>query len=74
MYDRCSAIFTHSEAQQKAAVASKEAYDASIINAVVTEITEATTFWPAEDYHQQYLQKGGQSAAKGDMANIRCYG
>ena len=55
-------------------MASKEAYDASIINAVVTEITEAGTFWPAEDYHQQYLQKGGQSAAKGDMANIRCYG
>jgi peptide methionine sulfoxide reductase MsrA len=28
---------------------------------IVTEITAATTFWPAEDYHQQYLEKRGQA-------------
>ena len=28
----------------------------------------------AEDYHQQYLQKGGQSAKKDAAETIRCYG
>lgn len=41
---------------------------------VVTEVTEFTKFWPAEDYHQQYLEKGGQTAAKGASESIRCYG
>jgi peptide-methionine (S)-S-oxide reductase len=40
---------------------------------------EAKPFWPAEKYHQQYLEKGGrmgnpQSAAKGATDTIRCYG
>jgi peptide-methionine (S)-S-oxide reductase len=26
---------------------------------IVTEITEATAFYPAEDYHQRYLEKRG---------------
>jgi peptide-methionine (S)-S-oxide reductase len=28
---------------------------------IVTQIEPATTFWPAEDYHQQYLEKRGQA-------------
>ena len=28
---------------------------------IVTEITPATTFWPAEDYHQRYLEKRGRA-------------
>jgi peptide-methionine (S)-S-oxide reductase len=39
-----------------------------------TECLPATKFWMAEDYHQQYLLKGGQSARKGDDTVIRCYG
>jgi len=46
---------------------------------VVTEVEAAAPFWVAEDYHQQYLEKGGrggqaQSAAKGCTDTIRCYG
>lgn len=46
---------------------------------VVVELKEAGPFWMAEDYHQQYLERGGrfgspQSAEKGDTTPIRCYG
>ena len=40
----------------------------------VTECLPATEFYVAEDLHQQYLLKGGQSARKGDETTIRCYG
>jgi len=40
----------------------------------VTEVLPAKKFWFAEDYHQQYLLKGGQSARKSDKSVIRCYG
>ena len=41
---------------------------------LATTLERADTFWPAEDYHQAYLEKGGQSAAKGEQTPIRCYG
>jgi len=41
---------------------------------IKTEVLEAKTFWEAEDYHQQYLQKGGQDAKKEAKETIRCYG
>ena len=46
---------------------------------VVTELLPAQVYWPAEEYHQQYLAKGGrfnepQSPAKGCTDTIRCYG
>ena len=69
-----SGIFTTNEAQAKLAEESRTAYNNNLISAVVTEITPATKFYPAEDYHQAYLQKGGQSADKGNMDKIRCYG
>ena len=43
-------------------------------DAIVTEVLPARRFYPAEDYHQQYLEKGGQSARKGCSDPIRCYG
>ena len=59
-----SVIFYHDEEQKATATASKEALQASgkHSNDVVTEITEATTFYKAEEYHQQYLEKRGQSS------------
>ena len=40
----------------------------------VTEVLPAAKFYVAEEYHQQYLLKGGQSARKEEDASIRCYG
>lgn len=40
----------------------------------VTETKPATIYYKAEDYHQQYLFKGGQSARKDAKEPIRCYG
>ncbi|MEP6679844.1 MAG: peptide-methionine (S)-S-oxide reductase MsrA [Chloroflexota bacterium] len=56
-----SAIYTHSEAQQAAAEASRDAYQAELSKAgygeITTEIRPAPEFYFAEDYHQQYLAK-----------------
>lgn len=56
-----SAIFTHSDEQKNIAEASKAALEKSgrFQKPIATEITEATAFYPAEDYHQQYLRKRG---------------
>jgi peptide-methionine (S)-S-oxide reductase len=49
-------IFWHGKQQKKAAIASREAIDKSerFTDPVVIEITEASTFYAAEDYHQDY--------------------
>lgn len=52
-----SAIFYHSESQKEAAIASREAAQAAFAKPIVTEITEAGTFYPAEDYHQDYFRQ-----------------
>ena len=41
---------------------------------VMTEIVDAVDFFDGEEYHQQYLMKGGQSAKKEAKETIRCYG
>jgi len=41
---------------------------------VMTELKAASSFYIAEEYHQQYLMKGGQSAKKDAEETIRCYG
>jgi len=54
-----SAIFFHSPEQESEARASMAAAQARFPRPIVTEITPAPAFWPAEDYHQQYLEKRG---------------
>jgi peptide-methionine (S)-S-oxide reductase len=56
-----SAIYTYGDAQQAAAVASRDAYQAALRRAgygpITTEIRPAPPFYYAEGYHQQYLAK-----------------
>ncbi|MDQ6747858.1 MAG: peptide-methionine (S)-S-oxide reductase MsrA [Candidatus Dormibacteraeota bacterium] len=61
-----SAVFFHDEAQREAATASKVQLDAEgrYRRPIVTEIVPAGTFWEAEDYHQQYLQKRGLATCR----------
>ena len=56
-----SAIFFTNPEQEAAAQASKEALEKShrFSKPIVTQIVPATTFYQAEDYHQQYLEKKG---------------
>ena len=56
-----SAIFYHTPGQKAAAEASRERQQKGgrFRRPVATEVTPAATFWRAEDYHQQYLEKRG---------------
>ena len=63
-----SAVFYHNEAQREAAERSKQQRQADDGyfggKPIVTEIAPATRFWPAEDYHQQYLAKRGRASCR----------
>ena len=56
-----SAVFFHSADQQKSALRAIKALDQSARwpQPVVTEVEAAIPFWPAEEYHQRYLEKHG---------------
>jgi methionine-S-sulfoxide reductase len=55
-----SAVFVRDEAQAEAARASLEAFQARFARPIVTEVTPASTFWPAEAYHQRYTERTGR--------------
>jgi peptide-methionine (S)-S-oxide reductase len=56
-----SVIFAHDDEQQEVAVRSKAEEQSRRRRPVVTQIEPAQTFYEAEDYHQQYLEKRGRS-------------
>jgi peptide-methionine (S)-S-oxide reductase len=66
-----SAVFVHDEEQRAAAEASKERLAASgrWPRPIVTAIEPAQTFWPAEDYHQRYLEKRGLASCTARLAS-----
>lgn len=69
-------VYYHDDEQKKLA---EDMFDALksgpyVGKKIATELKSSLPFWPAEKYHQQYLEKGGQSAAKGSTVTIRCYG
>ncbi|KAK1293386.1 hypothetical protein QJS10_CPB17g01745 [Acorus calamus] len=74
-----SGIYFYTPEQEKAARESLERQQKLLNGNIVTEILPAKKFYRAEEYHQQYLAKGGcfgfkQSTEKGCNDPIRCYG
>jgi peptide-methionine (S)-S-oxide reductase len=61
-----SAIFWHDEEQRVAAERSRDAEERSGRHSlpIVTEIVQASPFYEAEDYHQQYLEKRGLATCR----------
>jgi peptide-methionine (S)-S-oxide reductase len=56
-----SAIFTHSDEQQRIAEASKERAQARFDKPIATAIQPLEAFYPAEGYHQEYYEKNGHT-------------
>jgi peptide-methionine (S)-S-oxide reductase len=63
-----SVVFVHDEEQRAAAERSKEEEQSHHRKTVVTQIEPAPTFYEAEDYHQQYLEKRGRSSCTPALA------
>ena len=65
-----SLIFFHDEEQRAAALRSKAEEQANWRAPIVTQVEPAQTFWEAEDYHQQYLEKRGRSTCTPALARV----
>jgi peptide-methionine (S)-S-oxide reductase len=59
-----SAIFFHNPEQEAAAIASRERAQSRTKRPIVTEITRASEFYRAEEYHQRYLEKQGLATCR----------
>lgn len=72
-------VYYHSKEQETMARERFTKEQTKYSRPIATECKPAMPFWPAEEYHQRYLSKGGrfnqpQSADKGCTDEIRCYG
>ena len=71
-----SAVYTHSDAQLEAARTVRESYQAALTKAgrgmITTEVLPATTFYNAEEYHQQYLAKNPGGYCNHGFNGVSC--
>ncbi|MEO8245587.1 MAG: peptide-methionine (S)-S-oxide reductase MsrA [Chloroflexota bacterium] len=71
-----SAIYTHTDAQRAAALASRERYQSELTKAgygtITTEIIDAPIYYFAEDYHQQYLAKNPNGYCPDHSTGVAC--
>jgi peptide-methionine (S)-S-oxide reductase len=71
-----SIVLTSDDAQQDAAEASRDAYQANLSAArfgpITTEIAPAGPFYYAEDYHQQYLDKNPRGYCPDHSTGVSC--
>jgi len=65
-----SVVFFHDREQQEAALQSKVREQAIRSAPIVTQVEPAETFYEAEDYHQQYLEKRGRSTCTPALASV----
>jgi peptide-methionine (S)-S-oxide reductase len=66
-----SVIFVHDDEQREAALRTKAEQQTHRRKPIVTQIEPAQTFYEAEDYHQQYLEKRGRSSCTAQLAAAR---
>jgi peptide-methionine (S)-S-oxide reductase len=71
-----SGIYTYSDAQKEAAIASRDSYQTALQQAnygeITTEILDAPEFYYAETYHQQYLAKNPNGYCGLGGTNVAC--
>jgi peptide-methionine (S)-S-oxide reductase len=71
-----SAIYTADDEQRATAEASRDAYQRELSNAgfgeITTEIAPLPTFYYAEDYHQQYLNKNPRGYCPDHSTGVSC--
>jgi len=69
-----SVVFTHSETQREQALASREIYAAAYADRgpITTQIEPVPTYYPAEDYHQQYLAKNPGGYCNHGPTGVTC--
>jgi peptide-methionine (S)-S-oxide reductase len=65
-----SVVFVHDDEQREAALRSKAREQARGSAPIVTQVEPAETFYEAEDYHQQYLEKRGRSTCTPALARV----
>jgi peptide-methionine (S)-S-oxide reductase len=71
-----SGIYTYSEAQRSAALASRDRYQKELAAVgfplITTEVLDAPEFYYAEDYHQQYLAKNPRGYCGHGGTGVSC--
>ena len=65
-----SAIYYFDNEQKNTAEKVKQELQSSFARPIVTEVTKASEFYPAEDYHQKYTQRTGRGFCHVDYAPV----